>query len=102
MFCCQYQKHIIDFENKTHTITCMKNTLSILLKKKIKHYSSREWYVWATPTEILYIVDAWKLKAVHNNDVMWAREQHAKGDGTPRHFYFFMSEAEKERIRFTG
>ena len=78
----------------------MKNMLALLLKKKIQHFGDKKWYAWATPTEILYIVDAWNLKASNDSDVVWAREKKAKGDGTPRHFYFYMTEKDKERIRF--
>jgi uncharacterized protein YegJ (DUF2314 family) len=58
------------------------------LKQKISHVEGREWSVWATPTDILHIVDAWRGVPNDVRNVEWARNCKVKGDGTPRWFYF--------------
>jgi hypothetical protein len=70
-----------------------------VLKTKIRHADGRQWYLWATPSEVLYIVDCWKLEACQESHVAWARDCVRRGESTPRHFYFNMLERDRLRLR---
>ena len=97
------QKTVTPFTNLYDTIMRNDNTFRIesTIKKKISHIGSDGivWCGYLLPVEIIYIVEAWKLKPYKNDWILnYAKNQIKIGDCSPGMFYFTVTNKDNERI----